>query len=61
MDEMILINIKGSFKRFNMYIKQYMNNWRISKPSIRKSTINIGLIISLNSVIKYSYISTKIE
>jgi hypothetical protein len=59
--QMIQIKIKGSFKIFNRYIKQYRNNWRRAKPSIRQGMINIGLIISLKSVIKYGYISTKIE
>jgi hypothetical protein len=61
MARMIQINIKVSFKRFKMYIKQYRNNWRRSKPSIRQGMINIGLIINLMLVIKYGYISTKIE
>ena len=45
MDIMIQIKIKGSFKRFNMYIKKYKRNYRRPKPSIRKGMINIRLII----------------
>jgi hypothetical protein len=61
MDRMIQIKLKSSFKRFNRYIKEYMNNWRRAKASIRQDMINIGLTISLKSVIKYGYISTRIE
>jgi hypothetical protein len=61
MEKMIQINLKGAFIEFNSYIKQYKNNWIRAKPSIRQCMTNIRLIISFKLVIKYGYISTKIE
>jgi hypothetical protein len=61
MDRMIQIKLRGSFRGSNRYIKKYKNNWRRAKPNIRLGMINIGLIISFKSVIKYGYISARIE
>jgi hypothetical protein len=61
MNGMIQIKLRGSFEKFNRYIKQYKNNWRKSKPSTKRGMKNIGLIISSGSMIKYGYISAKIE
>jgi hypothetical protein len=56
---------RDKFHRFiqkiHRNIKKYNKSWRKIKPSTGKGMINIGLIIILKSVIKYGYISTRIE
>jgi len=56
---------RDKFHRFiqkiHSNIKKYNESWRKIKPSIGKGMIKIGLIIILNSVIKYGYISRRIE
>jgi hypothetical protein len=41
-EKMIQIKLKGSLRGSNRYIKQYMNNWRRSKPNTRLGMIDIG-------------------